>query len=119
MAYTLPVDHYIIVEVGYEDAFGNEAEVDGDVSWETSNTELVTLVVDPEDSTRCTVTPTGKAGNFQITATADADLGEGVSELVTLMDITTVSGAAVAGVIQVTGAPIPITPAPPTPEQQR
>ena len=47
-------------------------------------------------------------GQVQITATADADLGEGTRELVTLMDVTIVAGEAVAGVIQPLGEATPI-----------
>jgi hypothetical protein len=114
MAYTLPVDHYIEVEVSYEDAFGNVAEVDGAVSWGTSNDQILTIAVDPDNSMKCTITPTGKAGSAQVTATADADMGTGVTSLITLLDVTTVAGAAVAGVIQVVGSPIPVNSPTPT-----
>jgi hypothetical protein len=42
----------------------------------------------------------------QITATADADLGAGVRNLVTVCDITIVAGEAVAGTIAPIGASI-------------
>jgi hypothetical protein len=43
-------------------------------------------------------------------ATADADLGDGVRELNTLLDVTLVAGEAVTGTINVVGDPQPITP---------
>jgi hypothetical protein len=41
------------------------------------------------------------------TATADADLGEGVSEIVCTMDVEVVAGTAVVGTITPTGEPQP------------
>ena len=108
MSYTLPVDHLIVVQVGYVDAHGNAAKVDGAVAWSSSNDEIARVRVDVADSTMCTVTAAAGTGIAQITATADADLGEGVRELVTLLDIEVVAGEAVAGTINVVATPQPI-----------
>jgi hypothetical protein len=108
--YTLPVDKLVVMQVAYVDAQGNPAVVDGMVSWASSDDDVITVKVDPEDSTICTVTPAGKAGQAQVTATADADLGAGVRSLVTLCDIEVVAGEAVAGTIQPLGDPQPIAP---------
>jgi len=59
------------------------------------------------DSTIVTVVPVGPTGQIQITATADADLGAGVRNLVTVCDIQIVAGEAVAGTISPVGAPTP------------
>jgi hypothetical protein len=108
--YTLPVDKLIKVQVSYVDAHGNPAAVDGDVTWASSNPEVAHIDVDQGDSTICTVSAIGEVGTSQITATADADLGAGVRELVTLLDVTVVAGEAVAGTINVVGEAQPIAP---------
>ena len=47
-----------------------------------------------------------------MTATADADLGEGVRRLTTVCDIEVVAGEAVSGTIQPVGEPEPVAPHP-------
>jgi hypothetical protein len=110
MAYTLPVDHFITVQVAYVDAGGNPAAIDGDVTWTSSNPTIAVAEPDPGDDTICKVTPTGALGSAQVVAQADADLGQGVRTLLTTLDVTLVAGEAVAGVINVVGDPEPITP---------
>lgn len=108
MAYKLPNDKMIAVKVAYIDGKGNPATVDGDVTWDTSDQEIATIDADDGDSTMATVKPTGKVGQVQVTATADADLGEGTRELITTMDVEIVAGEAVAGTITPVGEPQPI-----------
>lgn len=108
MAYTLPDDKQVEVQISYVDAHGHPASIDGDVKWETSDQSIVMVGVDTADSTKAMISPAGEnIGNAQITATADADLGEGVTTLVTTFDVTVVGGEAVAGVIAPTGEPTP------------
>jgi len=107
MAYTLPVDNGIKVKVSYVDNHGNPAVVDGDVTWASSDEQIARVAADTADSMSAIVEAQSKVGQCQITATADADLGAGVRELVTLMDLTVVAGEAVAGSIEPVGNPIP------------
>jgi hypothetical protein len=106
--FTMPVNHRIKMQVSYVDAAGNPATVDGDVTWSTSDATIGSVTVDPADSTICVVTSLTKVGQVQITATADADLGEGTRSLVTLCDISIVAGEAVAGTIQPVGTAEPV-----------
>jgi hypothetical protein len=108
--YTLPVDHQVTMQVSYVDAGGNPAKVDGAVSWVSSDPAIAGVVVDAGDSTICSVVPNGPAGQVQVTATADADLGTGVRSLVTVADIELVAGEAVAGTIGPVGEAQPIAP---------
>jgi len=108
MAYTLAVDKQIGVQVAYTDSRGNPASIDGAVTWDGEPANLVTVTVDPQDSTKATVVPTGPVGNCQVTATADADLGAGTRNVVTLMDVTLVAGEAVIGTITPVGEAVPI-----------
>jgi|SRR5215831_212578 len=109
MSYTLPADKQVGVQVAYVDSSGNPAIVDGSVAWDSSNDTIVTVEVDAADSTKAIVRATGKVGNTQVSAIADADLGEGVRELVTTMDVAIVAGEAVAGTITPAGPAEPIS----------
>jgi hypothetical protein len=108
MAYTLPNDKMINVQVTYVDAKGNPATVDS-VAWASSNVAILAVTEDTTDSTKASVVPVGAVGQAQITATADVDLGAGVKNLITTMDIAVVAGEAVAGTIAPVGDPQPIT----------
>jgi hypothetical protein len=108
MAYKLPNDKMIAVQVAYVDSKGNPAMVDGDVSWDTSDANIAIVESNAGDSTQAVVTPVGPIGQVQITATADADLGSGVREIITTMDVEIVAGEAVAGTITPVGEPQPI-----------
>jgi hypothetical protein len=111
MAYTLPIDKFIEVQIAYVDSHGNPAVIDGSVSWASSNPAALAVTVDPNDSTQATVTPQGALSSAQVVATADADLGAGIRQIITTLDITLVAGEAVAGTISVVGDPQPIPPA--------
>jgi hypothetical protein len=110
MAYTLPNDHKVQVKISYLDAKGNPAAVDGPVVWSSSNEQVLTVAVDLADSTLATVLPANLLSQAQVVATADADVGEGVKQIITTMDVTVVAGMAVSGTIAPVGAPVPITP---------
>jgi hypothetical protein len=113
MAYTLPSDKQVRLQIQYVDANNNPAVVDGLVSWESSDEEIAAVEVleaTPQDETIpeggvVMLVPGTKVGNAQVSAKADADLGEGMRELVTLLDITVVGGEAVAGTITPVGEP--------------
>ena len=105
--YNLPIDHTVKMQVSYTDSAGNPATVDGDVEWFPANPEIAKIEVDESDSTICKVIPVA-LGRTQVSAKADADLGEGVRELLTVCDIMIVAGEAVAGSIQPTGEQEPI-----------
>jgi hypothetical protein len=81
--YNLPIDHTVKMQVSYVDAAGNPAKIDGAVEWFPANAEIAAIEVDPSDDTICKVMPVG-LGRTQVSAKADADLGEGVRELLTV-----------------------------------
>jgi hypothetical protein len=108
MAYTLPVDHEVEVQVAYVDAKGNPAPVDGDPVWSSSDAAIITVTADTTNAMQAMVTPVGPIGTAQVKVEADADLGAGVTSLVTLMDVTIVAGQAVAGTITPVGAATPV-----------
>jgi hypothetical protein len=108
MAYTLPSGNQVQVRVEYVDANGHPATVDGDVRWDTSAANVAAVTVDSGDSNVATIASATDLGTAQISATADADLGSGVRELVCTLDVTVVAGEAVAGTISPTGESTPI-----------
>jgi len=108
MAYKLPDDKTIAVKVAYVDAKGNAAAVDGDVTWSSSDDAIATVTADGSDSMSALITPVGPLGQVQISVTADADLGEGIRELITITDLEIVAGEAIAGTISPVGEPQPI-----------
>jgi hypothetical protein len=105
--YTLPVDKQVKMQIAYVDVKGNPALIDGSVTWQSSDTTIVVATADTSDSTIVAVTPGGSLGQAQVTASADVDLGAGVTLLLTASDVQVVAGQAVAGTITPLGAPIP------------
>ena len=108
LMFTMPIDHYVDVQVSYVDAGGNPASVDGVVSWSSSDDSVVALETDRDDSTKCRVTSLLLVGQVQVKATADADLGDGVRNISTLMDVEVIAGEAVAGTISPVGESSPV-----------
>jgi hypothetical protein len=109
MAYTLASGMQVHLQVSYVDASGNPAVIDGDVAWESSDPGVADVVVDIDDSTKVTVRAVGPTGQVQVSATADADLGDGVRQIITPMDVTVAAGEAVAGTISPVGPAEPIS----------
>lgn len=107
MAYTLASGTQIHLKVSYVDAAGNPAAVDGAVRWDSSNPTIAAVTA--ESDTTALVKAVGPTGQAQITATADADLGAGTTELVTPMDMTVAAGEAVAGTIEPVGPAEPVS----------
>jgi len=106
MAYNLPNRMRIHVAVAYVDADGHPATVDGDVTWESSDEAIAIVAADGAAS--AVVAAAGTLGTAQITASADADLGQGTRALLTPFDVTVVAGEAVAGTVSPVGDPEPI-----------
>ena len=111
MAYTLPADKQVQLKISYKDKNGNPASIDGAVTWESSDTGIARLepVASPQpDNATVMLVPGTQIGNCQVSAKADADLGSGVRELVTLLDVTVVGGEAVTGTIEPVGEAVPV-----------
>ena len=84
---------------------GNAARVDGAPAWAVTDESAAKLEV-AEDGMSAVLTPTGVAATFQVQVKADADLGEGVKELLGSLDVEVLSGEAVSLEISA-GEPIP------------
>ena len=105
MAYTLPVDQQIEVQVSYVDAEGNAVDLpQGNVTWEVSDAALLGVVPDTTDDQKCMVTPVGPVGTAQLTCTGKNPDG---SAVIATLDMTLVPGNAITGTIQPVGSPTP------------
>jgi hypothetical protein len=82
---------------------GNPATIDGAPKWSVSDESVLTLEVS-EDGLSCKAVTTGKLGDAQINVVADADMGEGVVEIVGVLEVSVKAGAA-ASVAVTAGTP--------------
>ena len=95
----LTVDQQVAVNVVYRDADGNEARVDGDPVWTVAD-PTVAEFVPGATAFEGIVRALGPIGTTQVSVRADADLGDGVRELIGTLDIETVAGEAVVANVQ-------------------
>src|SRR4029077_15615383 len=57
IVYTLPVDHFVLMQISYTDAAGNPAKIDGEVTWTSSDESVATVEPDAVDSLKGGVRP--------------------------------------------------------------
>lgn len=93
----LPDDKSVSATASFVDAKGNPAQVQGMPVWGTDRPDLLSVVDNGDGS--ATVSPVGPLGSGQVTCTGDADLGEGVTEVVLLGTVEVIAGTAVGGTI--------------------
>ncbi len=98
---TLPDDKLATATIAYVDSHGHPAKVEGAPVW-TSSDDTIFKVDAVADGMTATITPTGALGTAQVRITADADLGAGTTEIITLGDVEVVGGAAVSGNLTIT-----------------
>lgn len=96
-------DEEVIVTLAPKDAKGNAAKIDGVPQWQTSDATIATVVQGTDDSS-ATIRATGVVGGCTVSVTADADLGEGVSPIVGVLQVNVSAGSAVTVDISV-GSP--------------
>lgn len=94
MALLLTDSQEVDLGVEYLDKKGNTAKVDGDPRWASSDESK--LVVSMVNGSEATIKAVGPLGAAQISVTADADLGDGVKEIIGVFDIEVVAGEAVS-----------------------
>jgi len=76
-------------------AAGNPAPVDGAPVWSSSAPDVVTVTAAPDGMSAVAVT-TGKLGTAQISVSADADLGAGVTTITGTLDLEVQASQAVS-----------------------
>jgi hypothetical protein len=105
MAVTMKDTEKVGLAIEAVDAKGNPAKLDGIPAWAVSDPAGLALTV-ADDGLSASVAAVGPLGNFQVTVSADADLGAGVRELIGILDVEIVAGEAVAITFKA-GAPVP------------
>jgi hypothetical protein len=95
----LPANSSVNVSVAFVNANGNPAQVDGEVTWESSDPAIATVAM-TTDSAHARITAGPTAGQATIFATADSDLGEGVVEVNAELEVVVIArGVAIGGEI--------------------
>jgi hypothetical protein len=94
MAVQMKNSQHLSMSVKYTDKFGNPAKVQGVPVWDLSDPSFGSLRV-ADDGLRAYFDPSGPSGTCQINNTADADLGEGVKNIVGTIDVNVLPGDAV------------------------
>jgi len=97
MSLILTANQKAPLSVRFEDAEGNVARVDGVPVWGVSSPEVGELVVAPDGLSAELLAGSPTTG--QVNVRADADLGTGIREIVGVLDVDVLAGAAVVVVI--------------------
>jgi len=119
-AMRITVDQQLPFQVNPLTARGRAAVIDGEVTFTSSDETIATVEITGPTSGK--IIPTGKPGLVQITARFDADLDEGVREVVSTAAVEIVEAEATSGVIEFgepeepLPEPTPEEPTPPTEE---
>lgn len=100
---TLPDDKVANATIAYVDAKDNAAQVEGAPVWTSSDAAILSVVA-AADGMSAVISPVGPLGTAQVKIEADADLGAGVTPVITLGDFEVVAGSAVTGNLSVTVA---------------
>lgn len=82
----LKVDENLPLSIAIKDKRGNAAKVDGVPAWAVTDEALAKLEV-AEDGMGATLIPAGNVGVLKVQVKVDADLGEGVSELLGELEV--------------------------------
>jgi hypothetical protein len=76
-------------------AHGHAAAIDGLPTWASSDSAVVEVVANGDDPKRARAIAKG-LGTAQVSVTADADMGDGVRQIVSTLDIQVVAAEAVS-----------------------
>ncbi len=95
MSLTLLDTQKVPLSIAPVDAVGNPAPVDGIPEWTVSDSAVLAIEV-ADDGMSALVTTVGPLGDAQVNVSADADLGEGVTTLTGLLDISVIASEAVS-----------------------
>ncbi len=91
--FILKANQQVALSVAYKDKRGNNAFVDGFPTWAVSDETLGTIEAGSTPFT-VTVKAVGTPGSFQVSVIADADRGEGIQNIVGVLDIEVIPGDA-------------------------
>ena len=100
MATTMTDVQHADAAIKYQTAAGNPAKVDGVPVWASSDESAIS-VTPAADGFSARIDSVGGLGKFQVTVKADADMGEGVKELTSVLDIEVIASEAAQGAFEV------------------
>jgi hypothetical protein len=89
----LKVNQSLPLSIAIKDSFGNPARVDGLPVWALTNEALGSIVVSA-DGMSATLSPSGVIGMCDVQVRADADLGEGIREILGVLNMEFIAGDA-------------------------
>lgn len=95
MALVLTSSQKVKLSIVPVDIAGNPAPVEA-VKWESSSTEIITIYPEEEGLTSVYAMATGPVGKSQVVVKADALIGDGMEELIGVLDIEVVPSKAVS-----------------------
>lgn len=98
MALVLTDAQKVALSVAFTTKAGNPASVDGAPQWVSSDPTVI-QVVQSEDGLSAEAIAVGPLGVAQVSVTADADLGEGVSTITGVLDIEVKASQAVFAIV--------------------
>jgi hypothetical protein len=99
MAVQMRNDQHLSMKVQFTDKVGQPAQVEGAPVWDVSDASFGSVRAS-DDGMSAAFSPAGPAGACQINCTADADLGEGVRNIIGTLDVTISGGEAVMVAIE-------------------
>ena len=105
MSTAMPSGTLGTVTCSWVDAGGNPAPVDGPTACQSSDTTIVTVTPSAGNPLIADLYAVGPIGDVSIQATADADMGAGVTSITALLALTVIAGQAVAGTLVYTQGP--------------
>lgn len=87
------VTQKVKISISIKDKFSNPAKTDGAPAWSLTDEALGTLAVEA-DGMSAILEPKGPIGALKVQVKADADLGEGVKEILGELDVELLAGDA-------------------------
>lgn len=97
--YVLPDTKKVPLTVSFADAAGNSATVEGVPAWASSDEAIVTISDVAADGLSAWAVAVGPLGTAQVSVSADADLGTGVTTLTGTLDIEVTASAATSAIV--------------------
>lgn len=89
----ISADQELDLELAITDNFGNQATVDGVPAWTSGDDAVIALTVS-DDGFTAVASAVGPVGTAQVSVRADADVGEGLREIIATLDLEVVGGEA-------------------------
>lgn len=97
----LTADQQVALSISGEDRYDNPVDISGDVIWVSSDDTIISVEVDPTDSSKATATAVGPVGTASVTVSNDVNQ-DGTGDFQGSLAIDVVAGQ-IAEIVVVTG----------------